>query len=159
MDAEMRRSTTIALLILGAVCVWLVAQATHREIPVGVRVGLAGGAIGIAGGIAFAWLSAPRALRLEGMQVVVERRSGPIRFATSKAEALGADRLHGSVRTFGVAGLFGSFGSYRNATLGSYRKFATRSSGYVLLTTERGPVVVTPADPDAFLLAWGAARR
>lgn len=78
------------------------------------------------------------------------------RLDTTDARLLGL--LGGALRTFGSAGLFGHFGSYRSPALGSFRLYATRGDGFVLLETERGPVVLTPGDPDRFY-AEIAARR
>lgn len=62
------------------------------------------------------------------------------------------DALKGSVRIFGNGGLFAFTGLYENKKLGRYRLFATDSKCSVVLVTPGRTVVVTPADPDAFVL-------
>lgn len=59
----------------------------------------------------------------------------------------------GSVRTFGVGGLFGYLGWFRNATLGSYRAYATNEANTVVLEFDGKTVVVTPDAPADFVEA------
>ncbi|HEY6929008.1 MAG TPA: PH domain-containing protein [Thermoanaerobaculia bacterium] len=58
-----------------------------------------------------------------------------------------------SLRLFGNGGLFAITGIYQNRTLGRYRAFATDPRKAVVLFLARRIVVVTPADPAAFLEA------
>ena len=57
----------------------------------------------------------------------------------------------GSVRTFGIGGLFGYVGRFRNTVLGSYIAYATNSSNTVVLEFDRKTVVVTPDRPSEFV--------
>src|SRR5699024_10265637 len=51
----------------------------------------------------------------------------------------------GSIRTFGIGGLFGYIGYYRNSILGSYKAYATNTDNTVLIeTTNDRKIVVTP---------------
>ncbi|HLR26153.1 MAG TPA: PH domain-containing protein [Fodinibius sp.] len=60
----------------------------------------------------------------------------------------------GSIRRFGIGGLFGYIGYYRNSILGSYKAYATNSDNTVLIeTTNDGKVVVTPDDAAEFIEA------
>lgn len=58
----------------------------------------------------------------------------------------------GSIRLFGNAGLFSFTGLYRSARLGRYRLFATDFACAVVLECPHRTVVITPADPEAFVL-------
>ncbi|HEX7254130.1 MAG TPA: PH domain-containing protein [Thermoanaerobaculia bacterium] len=58
-----------------------------------------------------------------------------------------------SLRLFGNGGLFAITGIYQNRTLGRFRAFATDPRKSVVLFLARRIVVVTPADPVAFLEA------
>jgi hypothetical protein len=57
----------------------------------------------------------------------------------------------GSLRIFGNGGLYSFTGLYQNRTLGRFRLFGTDLKRAVVLNLERRVVVVTPADPDAFV--------
>lgn len=56
----------------------------------------------------------------------------------------------GSIRLFGIGGLFGYIGRYRNASIGSYRAYMTDRSRTVVLKFGETPVVVTPDEPKRF---------
>lgn len=60
------------------------------------------------------------------------------------------DAMIGSVRTWGIGGLFGYIGYFRNSTLGIYRAYATNSKNTVVLEFEKGKIVVTPDSPKEF---------
>ncbi|MGD9599211.1 MAG: PH domain-containing protein [Steroidobacteraceae bacterium] len=64
--------------------------------------------------------------------------------------------MRGSVRLFGNGGLFAITGWFWNRRLGRYRAFATDPDRAVLLEFARGKVLVTPHDPQAFIVQ---ARR
>ncbi|PAU93231.1 hypothetical protein CK503_12465 [Aliifodinibius salipaludis] len=59
--------------------------------------------------------------------------------------------MTGSVRTFGIGGLFGYIGYFRNSILKSYKAYVTHRDKTVVLTTEEGEVVISPDDPKAFV--------
>lgn len=62
----------------------------------------------------------------------------------------------GSVRTWGIGGLFGYIGYFRNSILGSYRAYATNSANEVVLQFGDDTIVVTPGNPAAFVDALKA---
>ena len=62
----------------------------------------------------------------------------------------------GSIRTFGIGGLFGFIGRFRNSMLGNYRAYATDSDHTVVLRFRDATVVVTPDDPVGFVAALDA---
>jgi hypothetical protein len=64
----------------------------------------------------------------------------------------------GSARVFGIGGLFGFIGRFRNEVLGLYRAYATDSDHTVVLDFNGSKVVVTPDDPQAFIAAVESAR-
>lgn len=57
----------------------------------------------------------------------------------------------GSLKVAGNGGLFSFTGVFRNKTLGRYRAFATDPKRAVVLVLPGRTVVVTPADPNAFV--------
>jgi hypothetical protein len=146
--------TVCALAVLGAVAV-------------GVRV--ASPAAGTAGGIALsvvvgvlpfpallvlfaAFREAPRGFALGPDGVVVERRSHPVSIPfTSIRDVRMLDPQVFLRRVGGVGGFFGYFGLYQGDGLGSVSLYATRSDARVLLATDSGPVVITPAEPERFV--------
>ncbi|GMU68144.1 MAG: hypothetical protein AMXMBFR37_04770 [Steroidobacteraceae bacterium] len=63
-----------------------------------------------------------------------------------------ADDARGSLRLWGNSGLFAITGWFWNRRLGRFRMFATDLSRAVLLEFARRKVLVTPHDPQAFIV-------
>lgn len=99
-----------------------------------------------------AWGYAPGVLELHGRELHVRRRL----FGRRQFTVVG--RVHRptwqvglrSVRKLGSGGLFGWHGSFWRSGVGSFHAYVTDRSRSVLCETDDGPVVVSPADPDAF---------
>jgi hypothetical protein len=83
----------------------------------------------------------------------IERPLFATRIALDGLERIWSDprACQGSLRVFGNGGLFSFTGLFRNPTLGNYRLFGTDLSRAVVLALPRRKVVITPADPDAFI--------
>lgn len=57
----------------------------------------------------------------------------------------------GSIRVFGIAGLFGTIGYFRNKTLGRYKAFVTDPENAVKSSFGNGTkIVLSPEDPITF---------
>lgn len=56
-----------------------------------------------------------------------------------------------SIRLFGNGGLYSVTGLFQNQSLGRYRAFVTDPTRAVVLELPKRPVVISPADPAAFL--------
>jgi len=66
--------------------------------------------------------------------------------------------MKGSLRIWGNGGLYSVTGFYRNRALGSYRAFVTDPKRAVVLRFTNRTLVVSPADPDAFLRQLALVR-
>lgn len=58
--------------------------------------------------------------------------------------------MMGSIRVFGIGGLFGYIGYFKNSILGKYKAYATHSDKTVLIITKNARIIVTPDDPLEF---------
>jgi hypothetical protein len=68
------------------------------------------------------------------------------------AELIERNKITGSIRTFGVGGLFGYYGSFANFSLGRMTWYATRRDKPVLVKTiDNKKIIFTPNDPDKFV--------
>lgn len=65
------------------------------------------------------------------------------------------DAMSGSVRVFGNGGLFSITGRFWNRKLGWYRAFATDQSRAVVLRYPDRTIVITPHDPQHFIMRAG----
>lgn len=59
--------------------------------------------------------------------------------------------MRGSIRTFGNGGLFSFTGRFRSKSLGAYRAFVTDPQRTVVLRFPARTIIVSPADPEAFI--------
>lgn len=105
-----------------------------------------------------AGLYSPRKISLTTEGLIVHRLKGPVIIPFEKIygiDTIDAEMLAASTREFGVSGVFGYFGNFRNKNIGRYSLYASRSDGYVLVKAD-APVVMTPERPDEFV---GAVRE
>lgn len=87
-----------------------------------------------------------------GLHVV--RPIGRLRIASAAtAVAADDDALKGAIRTFGNGGLFAFTGWYRLPRYGRCRLWVTDLHRLVVIRGDRGCVVVSPAQRDAFMAA------
>ncbi|HYS56392.1 MAG TPA: PH domain-containing protein [Thermoanaerobaculia bacterium] len=63
------------------------------------------------------------------------------------------EAFKGSIRLFGNGGLFSFSGLFYSRRLGRYRLFATDPSRLVVIVVPPRTVVISPADPEAFMSA------
>ncbi|MCY7290574.1 MAG: PH domain-containing protein [Ferruginibacter sp.] len=68
-------------------------------------------------------------------------------------EQLNNDKLSWTVRTFGVSGLFGYFGNFRNIQLGNMTWYATRRKDKIVLVTtiNNKKIILSPDEPEKFV--------
>ena len=123
---------------------------------------LAGAAFGaiVALLVVGAWAVGPAGYDVSDGRLAVRRR-GPGRRTfrlTGTIKRAPAD-LGLGVRLGPTGGLFGWSGFFWRAGLGRYRAYMTDRSCLVACTTDAGLVVVSPADPDAFIRAARRAQR
>ncbi len=161
-DRSLKASTCVVLLLLLAagsalaLLPWLHAG-DSRAVPFlhafpALAVGLA----------TATWLLSPRAVTVGPSAVRVERRALPVVIPMASirsVQVLPPDALRGALRTFGCSGLFGHFGRFWSRQLGAFRMYCTSTRGLVLLETDRGRVVISPAPAEEFVDAVRALRE
>jgi hypothetical protein len=149
---------TSALLLAGAaLSIW--AALTLAPSGAGRAVVLLGGLVALAA-LLLGILLAPRGYTIEQGRLRIERLVFPVEIPLDSIkliERLPADRLAGSWRTLGSGGFFGYYGRFRNQALGSYRMYATRGDGYVLIRAAQ-IFVLTPDSPERFIEALKRGR-
>ncbi len=65
----------------------------------------------------------------------------------------------GSIRAWGIGGVFSFVGYFRNAVLGNYRAYVTDSKNAVVLVFNGSKIVVTPANPANFVTSVRAKSK
>ena len=142
----------IALTAIGGTAAAL--QANLRGIALAVSSFSAAIAIG-------GWALAPRGFTVGDGRLRI-LRNGWLAHVVPLADVrsvsrLDPDALRGSFKILGTSGLFGYYGIFKSATLGSFRLHATRGSDPVLVRTERRAYVLTPEPSEDFVQAVLAA--
>ncbi|GAA4330220.1 PH domain-containing protein [Flaviaesturariibacter amylovorans] len=145
-------TAVVTLLFLGVAAVQV---SIWNEVP---RLGPAI----VIGFLAATWLLSfvlrPQGYRLTHTELIVCRTWSAVRIQRSdilRIEPVSKADLRGSIRLFGVGGLFGYYGRFANRALGSMTWYATHRNGGLLVRTSNGKkILITPDDPEALLQAW-----
>lgn len=67
-------------------------------------------------------------------------------------EFIDKEKMKGAIRTFGVGGLFGYFGSFSKSGIGKMTWYATNLNNLVLIKTINNKnIVLTPNEPNKFI--------
>lgn len=92
---------------------------------------------------------------LDRNQLIVHRLWWPTRISIRGLKSVRYEpaALKGSIRVLGNGGLFSFSGLFYNRVLGFYRLYATDPQRAVVMRMAARTVVVTPANPDAFMRA------
>ena len=95
---------------------------------------------------------APQRLEIGAKKLVILRRYKSITISSKdviSVEHLPKNGLRGAVRTFGVGGLFGYFGSYYKAGIGAFKLYATSQDDLFLIRLVNGKnIVISCAEPE-----------
>lgn len=105
--------------------------------------------------IGLSWALAPKGYTILGDRLRIERPLRPIDVPLRAIRAAGAlpdGFLAGSIRVLGSGGLFGYYGRFWKRGFGSYRMYATRRTGLVLVEAA-GRYVLSPEPADRFIEA------
>ena len=105
-----------------------------------------------------AYLFRPQGYIITDEALIIKRSVSPVTILRSNitsTEQLSNNSLSGSIRLFGVGGLFGYFGKFSNRKLGTMTWYATRrnSNVVVVITADQKKIILTPDEPAAFLAA------
>lgn len=100
-----------------------------------------------------------RSYTLDGQRLRVQRLLWSTRVELqSVTEASDGSSLHqGTLRLFGSGGVLSFSGLFYNRRIGTYRAFITDWNRAVIVHAQPRPVVISPADPKAMMVALQAA--
>lgn len=97
----------------------------------------------------------PAGYRISDRTVFINRIVGEKKIVFSSIEhvsIIGKEEVKGTIRTFGVGGLFGYFGKFSNSKFGSMTWYVTRMDSLILITTiDKRNVLISPDDPELFM--------
>ena len=97
----------------------------------------------------------PKGYAFEDRKLVIYRPFQNKLYATADIHTVSIvnkNELKNSMRVFGVGGLFGYFGLFRNSRYGTMIWYATRRDQFVVIERSNGKtIVLTPDDPNSFV--------
>jgi|SRR6218665_531030 len=99
------------------------------------------------------WLLRPISYTVTDTELQIQRAIGTVTIKKQdikRVDVLQEFNIGGTIRTFGVGGLFGYYGKYYNNTFGSMTWYLTRSDKPVLVTTVKSKIVLSPDEPEHF---------
>jgi hypothetical protein len=147
--------TALVVVILGAVAAGGLAAALFSRMPGVIRLVLLFPAVLCLGILLVAYAYTPRSFELDDTALVVSRLAGNVTVQLRDVAEVRSvpNPLSGSMRIGGNGGLFGFWGRYHSAALGgNFTMYGTRASGGVALVGKDQTIVVTPDDPDRFIV-------
>jgi len=88
----------------------------------------------------------------EGIKVITANRSELIKKEDIlNIESINYSRIKGSVRNFGIGGVFGFTGTFSNKEFGEMIWFVTRTDNLIMINTAKQKIVISPEDVQLFL--------
>ncbi|MEO6405078.1 MAG: PH domain-containing protein [Ferruginibacter sp.] len=98
----------------------------------------------------------PVGYRLTKENLIIQRPLSDIKLKRNEiksVEQIDKEKLSWTIRTFGVSGLFGYFGNFRNTKLGSMTWYATRRKDKMVLVTTiyNRKIILSPDEPEQFV--------
>lgn len=93
-------------------------------------------------------------------EIIIRRLIRSVRISRSDIESLqllDKSELRGTIRTFGVGGLFGWYGKFTNGQLGDMTWHVTRRDKIVLINTKDGKkILISPDEAEIFVTEFKA---
>ena len=103
------------------------------------------------------FIYSPRSYSIASKQITIHRIFKDVVFLREEIESykiIDKADIKGTIRTFGVGGLFGYFGSFYNTNFGAMTWYLTRRDKLVLLITKQNKkILLSPDNPEDFIKA------
>jgi hypothetical protein len=155
MEYKASRDKTVHIITVGVIILFVflgyksimgLVHANRNLIPIFIYSSIITFLIGT---ISLSFLYAPRKYYVTLDNVIIHRplsdKTIPID-SIIQIRPISKTELKGTIRTFGVGGLFGYYGKFYSKGLGSFTMFGTQSKNYILIKTKNKKIVITPDD-------------
>jgi hypothetical protein len=100
------------------------------------------------------WHLKPLSYEIKAEEIIIRRLIKSVHINRTDIENLtliDKDKLSGTIRTFGVGGLFGWYGKFSNNELGDMSWYLTRRDKPILIISKTGKkILISPDDAEAF---------
>ena len=98
------------------------------------------------------WLYAPQSYTIDNNELSINRPIGKVKIRLNdikEVRLLGSNETKGTIRTFGVGGLFGYYGKFHTPRIGHSTFYATQRKNKILIITNRDKkIIITPDNTD-----------
>lgn len=104
----------------------------------------------------FAYVFRPVSYTVTSEQLIINRMGGAVvipRSSIKSVDIIHKNVVDGSLRTFGVGGLFGYYGKFSNTKFGAMTWYVRRMDHLVFIDTGREKILVSPDDINGFVAA------
>lgn len=105
-------------------------------------------------GLGLAYAYRPLSYTVTTENLIINRMAGDVTIPRSSIKSVTVihrNLIDGSIRTFGVGGLFGYYGKFSNSKLGNMKWYVRRMDHLVLLDTSAEKILLSPDDIDGFV--------
>jgi hypothetical protein len=100
------------------------------------------------------WHLKPLSYEIKAEEIIIRRLIKSVHINRADIENLtliDKDKLSGTIRTFGVGGLFGWYGKFSNNELGDMSWYLTRRDKPILIISKTGKkILISPDDAESF---------
>jgi hypothetical protein len=104
------------------------------------------------------YLLCPNNYSISFDKLLIHRMLGDVeidRNSIQSVQEIDESQVKNSIRTFGVGGLFGNFGTFWNGKLGKMTWYVTRKNNFVLVETkDQKKIILTPDKPQEFVASF-----
>jgi hypothetical protein len=104
------------------------------------------------------YLLRPNNYSVSSDKLLIHRMLGNIEIERNNIQSvqeIDESQVKNSIRTFGVGGFFGSFGTFWNSKLGKMKWYVTRKNNFVLVETkDQKKIILTPDKPEEFVASF-----
>jgi hypothetical protein len=103
-----------------------------------------------------AYLFRPLSYTVTNDSLIIQRLAGNIHISKSsitEVRVIQKNEMNGSIRTFGVGGLFGYYGNFLHPKLGVMKWYVKRMDRLVLITTDSGKLLLSPDNVEGLINA------
>lgn len=108
------------------------------------------------------WHLKPLSYEIKAEEIIIRRLIKSVHINRADIENLtliDKDKLSGTIRTFGVGGLFGWYGKFSNNELGDMSWYLTRRDKPILIISKTGKkILISPDDAEAFSKEYNKTR-
>jgi hypothetical protein len=108
------------------------------------------------------WHLKPLNYEIKAEEIIIRRLIKSVHINRADIENLtliDKDKLSGTIRTFGVGGLFGWYGKFSNNELGDMSWYLTRRDKPILIISKTGKkILISPDDAEAFSKEYNKTR-